>query len=276
MLRRLSQLAISLLLPILASACAKRAELIEDPIAAQLQEGIKTGNATFDHATLDALLRAHVREDIGRVDYAGLKADQDKLKAYLDAIAKVELRTLPEQESKALLINAYNAYTLLLITEHYPNIKSIKDLKNPWGTKRYTVGQQPLSLDDIEHGLLRPLYKDPRIHFAVNCASISCPPLSSSAYKGATLDAQLDQAARATLQNPRYAKVEGDTLKLTSILSWYGADFTNPNFKGHAKSIPAYVAPYADEATRAFIEAAQGAPSTSALDYNWSLNDLPR
>lgn len=160
--------------------------------------------------------------------------------------------------------------------EHYPNIKSIKELSNPWGTKRYKVGQQTLSLDDIEHGLLRPLYKDPRIHFAVNCASVGCPPLAASAFEGDTLDAQLDAAAKRTLTNPRYAKREGDKLKLTSILNWYGADFTNPNFTGHAKSVPAYVAPYTTPELKAFIDGKDGEPAVSFFDYDWSINDITR
>lgn len=265
-----------MLLPLTLSACAKSAELIDNPIAAQLQEGIASGTGRFDHAELDALLKAHVREDQGRVDYAGLKSDQAKLTAYLERVAQAELNTLSEPQSKALLINAYNAYTLQLMLEHYPNIKSIKDLNNPWGTKRYKVGQQTLSLDDIEHGLLRPLYKDPRIHFAVNCASVGCPPLAASAFEGDTLDAQLDAAAKRTLTNPRYAAREGDALKLTSILDWYGSDFTNPNFKGHAKSVAAYITPYTTPELKAFIDSKGDAIQVSFFDYDWSINDISR
>src|SRR5690554_5944218 len=160
--------------------------------------------AKFDHSGFAQLLAAHADSAAGRVDYAGLKKDEKKIDAYLKKLDAVDLKTLGPDEKLALLINAYNAYTLQLILENYPGIKSIKDLKSPWKSKRYKVGGHTLSLDDIEHGLIRPVYKDSRIHFAVNCASIGCPPLQAFAFEGDKLDAQLDLAARKTLQDTRY------------------------------------------------------------------------
>ena len=272
--RILGAMALSALTLTALSSCAPRAELLQDPIVEQIKEGIRSGQDTFTHDDLTLLLSAHVREDQGRVDYQGLKRDRDKLASYTARIAQASLSALPEPELKALLINAYNAYTLQLIIERYPDLRSIRDLRDPWATKRYVVGGQTLSLDDIEHGLLRPLFKDPRIHFAVNCASIGCPVLAATAFEGARLEEQLEAAARRTLQDPRYATTQGDTLQLTAILDWYGGDFTNPSFKGHAKTVAAYVAPYASPQVRELIQRHDGAPKVSFLTYDWSLNDV--
>lgn len=230
--------------------------------------------AKFDHSGLAKLLSAHADSAAGRVDYAGLKKDEKKLDAYLKKVAQVDLKTLGKDAKLALLINAYNAYTLQLIVEHYPKIKSIKDLKSPWKSKRYVVGGHKLSLDDIEHGLIRPIYRDSRIHFAVNCASIGCPPLQSFVYRGAKIDSQLDTAARRTLQNKRYVRVEGDTLKITSLLNWYGDDFTDDDYSPHSKTVAAYVARFGTKKVRGFVKKHKGEPSVGYLDYDWSLNDV--
>ena len=173
----------------------------------------------------------------------------------------------------ALLINAYNGYTLQLILENYPKVKSIRDIKSPWKTARYKVGKATVSLDNIEHHLLRPIYKDPRIHFAVNCASVGCPPLLNEAFTGASLEKQLNAATKATLTSPLYIKTQGDTLKVTSILKWYGGDFTNTTYKGHTKTVAAFVAKYALPDVASMIKKQNNAPPVSYLDYDWRLND---
>lgn len=261
---------------ILASACAPKAKTLEGPIVGQLRQGMKEGSASFDHAAFDALLGEVVREDAGRVDYAALAKKRAQLDAYLTTIASADLTKLGEREQQALLINAYNGYTLSLILEHYPGIDSIRDLKKPWKTKRHEVGGHTLSLDDIEHGLLRPLYRDERVHFAVNCASIGCPTLRAEAYTGARLDEQLEAAARATLSSERHVRVEGGKLLVTSILDWYGGDFTSAHYKGHADSLPAYVARYTRDEVRDFIDSKGGAPPVGFLAYDWDLNDVER
>jgi hypothetical protein len=230
--------------------------------------------AAFDHSDYEKLLAEHVDAAAGRVDYAGLKADRKKLDAYLERIAEVDLETLGRDAKLALLINAYNAYTLQLILEHYPGIESIKDLKSPWKTDKYVVGGHKLSLDDIEHGLIRALYKDSRIHFAVNCASIGCPPLQSFAYTGPKIDEQLDLAARRTLQNKRYVRIEGDELHLTKLLNWYHGDFTGADFTPHSKTLAAYVARFGADEVRRFVKKHDGEPSVEFMDYDWALNDV--
>ncbi len=269
----------SSLLPLLGAAtllltacggCAPKAERLDAPVTQQLEAPAADAAATFDHSAFDALLKKHVRFEAGRVDYAGLQADRAQLDAYLQRVAQAKLDTLSREEAMALLINAYNGYTLQLILEHYPNLKSIRDLEQPWDTARYVVGGQTVSLNNIEHNLLRPVYKDPRIHFAVNCASVGCPPLLNAAYTGAQLEAQLDAQARAFVANPRHVSLQGDTLTLSRILEWYGDDFKNPEFKGHAPTLPAYLAAFAspDLAPRL-----QANPSVTFSEYDWSLND---
>lgn len=233
---RLPIVAVGLLLLVLlvilvgcSSGCLSlftpKAELVDSPIVEDLQQAPDEPEA-FDHSDYGELLHQHVDYDAARVDYAGLKADESKLDAYLDAIAKADLTKLDDDGKLALLINAYNAYTLKLILENYPGVESIKDLDNPWKSERYKVAGHTLSLDDIEHGLIRPLYKDSRIHFAVNCASVGCPPLAAEPYEGATIDKQLDQATKRTLGDERYARVENDKLKLTSVMNWYRTDLS--------------------------------------------------
>lgn len=256
--------------------CAPEAKVLDAPIVEQLQQGQSAGTASFEHTAWNALLAAHANPKTGRVDYASLKAKQPELDAYLNTLAGADLTSLGRNEQFALLLNAYNAYTVKLILEHYPNVKSIRDLDNPWKTRRYLVAGHTLSLDDIEHGLLRPLFKDPRIHFAVNCASIGCPPLPNFAFQGAKLDSQLDRVTRNALENPRYAKTNGDQLQLNAIFDWYGKDFTDESFKGHAKTLPVWVARYARPEVKDLVKAKGGSPKIEFMDYDWKLNDLSR
>jgi hypothetical protein len=229
-------------------------------------------NPGFDHSSYAELLTKYVRWSEGRVDYAGLKADQAALDEYLESLAEADLTKLSRDEQLALLINAYNACTLALIVENYGEIDSIRDLSDPWGDKRWKVGGDTLSLDDIEHGLIRPLFKDPRIHFAVNCASIGCPPLADFAFTGDDLDDQLDRVTSAALQNPRYAKASGGKLHLTKIMDWYGEDFTKDGWAPTAETLPQWVAPRSTDEVRAYVE--KGDPKVTFLEYDWSLNDV--
>lgn len=237
------------------SCFAPRSKVIDAPIAATLH-GATTGE-TYDHSEFDGLLRRFARPDSGRVDYAGLAAEVARLDAYLARLGEVDLARLGRDAQKALLINAYNAFTLRLILDHYPGIESIKDLSSPWKAKRWQLAGELLSLDDIEHGLLRPIYGDARIHFAVNCASIGCPPLADFAYVGPELDAQLDLVTRAVLNDPRYARVEVDAVRVTALMNWYGPDFGD---------VEAFVAKYRDDLPRD--------AQVKFLDYDWHLNDV--
>lgn len=261
---------------LISMGCAPKAKLLDAPIAQNIQQGIKQGTQSFDHRSYDQLLQKHIHVDpktkLTRVDYKGLKQDRAVLDAYLQSLAKADLKQYGRDALMALLINAYNAYTLSLIVAHEGQIKSIRDIDNPWKQAKYQLGGATVSLDNIEHNLLRPIFKDPRIHFAVNCASIGCPPIYGRAFTGAQLAQQLDTVTKTTLTSTAYVRIEDQTLKLNAILNWYGKDFTNPSFKGHAKSVPSYVAKYGNDDVRAFVKKHQGNPPTKFLDYDWALN----
>ena len=226
----------------------------------------------MSHDDFDALLKAHVDPQTGGVDYDGFKADEAKLDAYLKRVAEVDLTKLSEKEAYAAYINAYNAYTLKLILGNYPGITSIRKLDKPWDTASYVVGGETLSLNDIEHKKLRPVYKDPRIHFAVNCASVGCPKLRPYVYDAQKLDEQLDAVTVDAMTSKRHVQVKGGALHLTSLMDWYKDDFVKEGYYKSAASVPAYVAQYADEATKSFIQSKGGKPKVKFLDYNWNLN----
>lgn len=255
------------------SCAASGAERIDSPIVEAMQQGHESGETTFDHSDFEALLEAHVVLEKRAVDYASLADDKEKLDAYLDKVSEGDLTELGEDEQLALLINAYNACTLRLVLEHYPELDSIRDISKPWSKERCEVGSHSLSLDDIEHGLIRPIFKDPRIHFAVNCAAKDCPPLRPFAYTGEAIDDQLDKVTRDVLSSESFVRIENEKLHVTKLFDWYGDDFVDSTFEGHASSRAEYLARYADKQVRAFIEEHDGEPPVSFLDYDWSLND---
>ncbi len=225
------------------------------------------------HDTFDGLLKTHVSAESGMVDYDGLKSNEAQLDAYLqEVIAAANIADLSEDEQFAFYINAYNAYTIKLILERYPKLKSITDYKEPWKQKRWNVAGETLSLDQIEHEKLRPVFKDPRIHFAVNCASVGCPPLRAEAYVASTLEQQLEAATKQTLTQTKYVEVKKGKLYLTKILEWYGKDFVNPEFKGHAESVAQYVARYASDDVVELVNAKGAKTPVRYKSYDWNLN----
>ena len=241
------------------------------------------------HAVWDALLKRHVvvaqNGNSSRVDYAALHADQSALQAYLYSLSSV---TQPEflgwtrEQRLAFLINAYNAFTLKLVLTRYPDLKSIKDLgsllQSPWKKAFFSLLGAERSLDDVEHGLIRApgAFDEPRIHFAVNCASIGCPMLRGEAFVPERLDAQLEDSARRFLgdrSRNRYDPVSGK-LEVSRIFDWYRADFEQGN-RG-TSSVPQFLARYADllaEGAEARAAVRQGQAPIRHLDYDWSLND---
>lgn len=178
-----------------------------------------------DHAAWNALLQQYVNA-AGNVNYAGLKQAEAKLDAYL-----AELKTEApgsgwnRTEAMAYWINAYNAGTVKLILKNWP-VKSITDLHagKPWDVKWLELGGKTYSLNQIENEILRPRYKDPRIHFAVNCAAASCPPLANQAFTATNLNALLEARAKAFIRNGSYNTL-GDPAKVSKIFEWYGEDF---------------------------------------------------
>ncbi len=246
---------------------------------------------TFDHShtAWTSLLRKHVRLLRGgqstQVAYAGFAADRTALKAYLDSLSAVGTITFagwPKAERQAFLINAYNAFTVELILTRYPQLKSIKDLgsllSSPWKPKWIPMLGAKFSLDDLEHAMLRKRgeYDDPRVHFAVNCASIGCPALREEAFVAARLDAQLDEQTLRFMSDRtrnRFNAPRG-RLELSKIFDWYGEDF-RLGHRGIA-SLPAFAARYAEQladtpADRERIRG--GAVDIAFTDYDWALND---
>jgi hypothetical protein len=260
----------TLLLLATLTACTPNADLRGLSIESDLEGGRKDGAATVDHAAWGRVLAAAVDEPAGRIDYGAVP--RGDLDAALAAYGAVDLKTLPAPEQEALLINAYNAFTVQLIVSQPARPDSIRDLKDPWKEARWTVGGHNLSLDDIEHGLLRPLYKDPRLHFALNCASVGCPPLRAAPFAPATLDAQLDAAARDTLARSGWLRVDGGALHTTKLLDWYGGDFTAEGWSPIAPSKAAWLATFGPPAVRTAVDAEKGDPKIVYVDYDWSLN----
>jgi hypothetical protein len=220
----------------------------------------------LDHDLYAQLLMQHVRD--GVVDYAGLKRQEALLDRYLDQLAGVDPDGLADKERFAFYTNAYNAWTLKLILDHYPGIESIKDAgrlwQSPWKKKIARIGGGLLSLDEIEHDILRARYRDPRVHFAVNCASKGCPPLYGEPFTGRDLDRQLDHVTRAFINDPARYRLEGDTLHVSRIFKWFAEDFSDDPV-GFFKA-------YAEEPLRSKLDAVPGDLHVSYLDYDWSLN----
>ena len=245
----------------------------------------------FDHshAAWTALLRRHVvllRDgQASQVRYAGFAAERAALQAYLgtlSALPRAGFEALGKADQQAFLINAYNAFTVELILTKYPDLKSIRDLGNllssPWKPRWIPLLGGRASLDDIEHRMLRARgrYDEPRVHFAVNCASIGCPMLREEAFVGERLEAQLEQQARrfmADRTRNRFDSKRG-RLELSKIFDWYGEDFT----LGHRGigSVRGFAARHADlladaPADRERIR--RESVDLTFLEYDWSLND---
>jgi hypothetical protein len=253
--------------------CGPRARAVGGEIGDRVEQALATGTQSFDHATWDALLADTVTD--GFVDYAVMRERRAELDRYLGRIAEAELGTLSRDHLMALLINAYNAYTVASILDH-PGVESIREIDGVWKERKHPVGGFEVTLDEIEHGLLRPYFKDPRVHVAVNCASWSCPPLPPWAFDGERLDAQLEEWTRAFFADPDYATLRDGRLWLSRILDWYGGDFTAPGAEPRADTLAGFVARYAPESLRSAIEEAGGNPPVEFFEYDWSLNDAAR
>jgi hypothetical protein len=245
----------------------------------------------FDHGykAWDDLLKKHVKYVQGgnasRVDYTAFSKERAQLKAVLDDYSKVtrpEFDSWTKPQQQAFLINAYNAFTVELILTKYPDLKSIRDLGSfvtkPWSRKFFTLFGQESYLDFIEHEMLRKegAYDDPRVHFAVVCASIGCPMLRNEAFVAERLDALLDDGMRRFLSDRSRNRYNPQTKKLeiSKIFDWYGKDFE----KGHKgfTSVKATMARHADlladkPEDRALVKAEKA--DIAFLDYDWSLND---
>jgi len=240
-------------------------------------DGAVDSCALFDqeHTTWSGLLQRYVRD--GVVDYASWKrGGQRDLDAYLvslQSVCRKHYDTWSRAQKLAFWFNAYNAYTVRLVLDHYP-LKSIREIGLlPYAAfrKKFIPMEKlrgdTIALEDIEHKILRKDFREPRIHFAIVCASKSCPALRSEAYRAAILESQLDDAARGFVRDAtknRFDAAAG-TLWLSSIFDWFDEDFERA-----AGSVAAFVARYADKPTASAIRA--GGVRVQFLDYDWSLN----
>ncbi len=250
----------------------------------------------FDHSAYSAVLKRFV-DGHGQVDYAGLKAKRSDLDAYLAGLARVsdpEYRSWPESERIAFWINAYNAFTLKAIIDHYPirssfftslvyPKNSIRQIDGVWDELRFRVKGEELTLDHIEHQILRKQFDEPRIHVALVCAAISCPPLRNEAFTGDELDRQLTDQSERFLARPENFSVQRSgrtpTVTLSSIFDWFGSDFVSrygdaDRFAGQSPEVRAvleFAWPFLSAPDRQVLES--GSFRVTYSNYDWTLNE---
>lgn len=227
----------------------------------------------IDHSTWQVLLTRYLvsphASGIARFDYHRVTpAHHALLVEYIDTLSSLDPRGYGRGEQKAFWINLYNAQTVRLVVEN-PDAEGIRDIRptwfsvGPWKARNLEVGGESLSLDDIEHEILRPVFRDRRIHYALNCASLGCPNLSAQAYTGANTDALLASAEHAFVNHPRAVRFDGDDLVLSSIYEWYREDFARDE-----RGVLDYLAAHHDTLS-AKLRAHRG---RVRYEYDWSLN----
>ena len=224
--------------------------------------------ATVNHDIWADLLGKYITPD--GVDYSGFKKEEERLDQYLEVLENTDPKILPRNEQYAYYINAYNAWTVKLILSGYPGVKSIKDfgtiLQSPWQKDWVRVNGKIITLDHLEHNILRPRYKDPRVHFAINCSAASCPPLRPQPYLAQTLDQQLDDATRSFVNDADSYRLEGNTLYISRIFKWFSEDF-NEDALG-------FYLQYAEDDFREKLNRIKDRIKIKYLHYDWSLNDV--
>ncbi|MDO6564599.1 DUF547 domain-containing protein [Amphritea sp. 1_MG-2023] len=212
-------------------------------------------------------------QGINTFDYANVTvSDKQRLKSYLAKLTALPISEYNRHQQRAYWINLYNALTIDVVLDHYP-VKSIMDIKlsgfftrGPWEKKLITVEQLPLSLNDIEHRILRPIWHDPRTHYAVNCASLGCPNLNTTAYTADKMEQQLEQAASAFINHPRGVNVQNGKLIVSSIYSWFKDDFGDSDDK-----IIEHLTQYANAP---LLQPLSSIQQIYDDQYDWSLNEV--
>lgn len=216
-----------------------------------------TATAARQHAAWNALLAKYV-SNTGRVNYRKFDKEQAALDAYLKELSdNPPADTWSRAEKMAYWINAYNAFTIDLILDNYP-LNSIRwlDQGKPWDVQRIRLGGKNYSLNQIENEILRPQFNDARIHFAINCAARSCPPLLNQAYTADNLERLLAQRTRQFINNPQYNTLTANQATVSKIFEWYAADFGD---------LKAFLNTYADTKL-------EGTATVNFAEYNWDLN----
>lgn len=210
---------------------------------------------TVSHEIWDQLLRKYV-SNTGKVNYKGLKAEKERLDSYIKLLSEQEpTGAWSRNEQLAYWINVYNANTVKLIIENYP-LKSITDLGKPWDKQFIKAGSNTYTLNQVENEIIRPVFKEPRIHFAVNCAAKSCPPLLNEAFTAEKLNGQLEKQTRAFI-NSSANSISSDKVELSKIFEWYGGDFGD---------LVSYLQKYSSTQINKSAK-------VSFKEYDWALNE---
>ncbi|WP_405292114.1 DUF547 domain-containing protein [Algibacter sp. Ld11] len=244
---------------------AKKDTLNPEKAAVIIKESTKKPelkkNILAPHELWEQLLQKNVSAS-GHVNYKEFKTEQLKLKTYISTLSKIyadqSFQTLSKEELLAYWINAYNAMTVDLILKNYP-IKSIKDIDKPWDQRFWKLGNKWFNLNDIEHEILRKM-DEPRIHFAIVCASVSCPKLQNTAFIASNLDTQLTNATQEFLKDPERNELSENTIKISKIFQWFSKDFKKDGD----------IIDFINQYTNVDISAKA---KKSFKDYNWNLNE---
>lgn len=232
---------------------------------------------TVDHDAWANFLKSFQvvgKDGLNRIAYGKVtKEGKAGLEGYLRTLTSTNVKNLNRHEQLAYWINMYNALTVKVILDHYP-VETILDIKispgffspGPWGKKLLTIQGEKVSLDDIEHRILRPIWKDARIHYAVNCASVGCPNLQPTPFTGATAEAMLTAAARDFINGPRAVWFDGNSVGASSIYKWFSQDFgrNDTEVLGHIRK---YAAP-------ALAARVANKTNINFYSYDWALNEI--
>jgi hypothetical protein len=228
---------------------------------------VQPSAAAIDHSLWDTLLHRYVDQD-GRVAYRDWKArDLASLESYLKTLAEAKVESMSEAETKAFWINAYNAVIIQGVFNGY-SAEGLISRKRLFSWYSLVVAGKKRTPDEIEHQILRPQFRDPRIHFTIVCASTSCPKLRPEAYVPERLEQQLDDAARAFSNDPVRNRFVLDQVAVSPIFQWFAQDFID-----QAGSVPKFLLRYVAEEKKAILESFTG--DLQYLEYNWTLNAQP-
>jgi Protein of unknown function, DUF547 len=285
-MKKISCLIVWFPLIVLLTSCSGASS---DPTIGDIKNGFQTGENVaivkpFNNDNYADILEKYL-DSSGRVNYEKLKSNRQQLDQYNQAIGAVTpeiYNSWPESEKIAFLVNAYNSLTLAAIINNYPT-KSIRDISGVWTGTRYKVVRKDVTLDEIEHQNLRKNFNEPRIHFALVCAAISCPKLRNEPYTGGKLNAQLDDQTKVFLANPNHFRIDRDANKVyvSSILKWFGQDFEktyskDPNFPSLNTKETAFlnfISQHLNPSDQEFLQ--KGGYKVEYLHYDWSLNKQP-
>ncbi len=242
-------------------------------ITKQWSSNVPSSQTVLDHSPWDKLLKTYIdTQRDNKFAYHSVSAtDKASLKQYLSQLESINPLKLNQDEQYAYWVNLYNAKTIDIVLDHYP-VSSIRKIslganifsKGPWKAKVISINNKKLSLDDIEHKILRPIWKDPRTHYAVNCASVGCPNLANTAYTSTNKEQLLNTGASKFINSKKGVEVKGSTLYLSKIYSWFKADF------GESKeNILKHLSKYAEGSK---VQALNNKDASVKYRYNWSLN----